>query len=41
MKATEAKRIKVLEQQNVSLKLFFSDAELNKSMLKELVEGNF
>ena len=41
MKATEAKRLKELEQENARLKRLLADAELDKSMLKELAEGNF
>ena len=41
MKATEAKRLNELEQQNVRLKRLVADAELDKAMLKELAEGNF
>ena len=41
MKATEAKRRKELEQENVSLKSLLADAELDKARLKELAEGNF
>jgi len=41
MKATEAKRLKELEQENARLKRLLADAELDKAMLKELAEGNF
>ena len=41
MKATEAKRLKELEQVNIRLKRLLADAELDKAMLKELAEGNF
>jgi transposase-like protein len=42
MKATEAKHLKELEQENSRLKrLLTADAELDKAMLKELAEGNF
>jgi len=41
MKATEAKRLKELEQENSRLKRLLADAELDKAMLKELAEGNF
>jgi putative transposase len=37
MKATEAKRIKQVEQENSSLKRLLADAELEKAMVKELV----
>ena len=40
MKAEEAKRLKELEQENARLKRLLADAELDKSMLKELLEGN-
>ncbi len=41
MKATEAKRLKELEQENARLKRLLADPELDKAMLKELAEGNF
>jgi transposase-like protein len=41
MKASEAKRLKELEQENTRLKRLLADAELDKAMLKELAEGNF
>ena len=41
MKASEAKRLKELEQENSRLKRLLADAELDKAMLKELAEGNF
>ncbi len=41
MKATEAKRLKELEHENARLKKLLAEAELDKSMLKELAEGNF
>ena len=41
MKATDAKRLKELEQDNARLKKLLADAELDKAMLKELAEGNF
>ncbi len=37
MKATEAKRLKELEQENTRLKRLLAEAELDKAMLKELV----
>ena len=40
MKATEAKRLKELEQENNRLKRLLADAELDKAMLKELAEVN-
>ncbi len=41
MKATEAKRLKELEQENARLKMLLADAELDKAMLKEFAKGNF
>lgn len=41
MKATEAKRLRELELENARLKKLLAEAELDKSMLKELAEGNF
>jgi len=41
MKATEAKRLKELEQENACLNRLLADAELDKAMLKELAEGHF
>jgi transposase-like protein len=41
MRATEANRLKELEQENSRLKRLLADAELDKAMLKELAEGNF
>ena len=41
MKADDAKRLKELEKENARLKKLLADAELDKSMLKELAEGNF
>jgi hypothetical protein len=41
MKATEAKRLRELEIENARLKKLVAEAELDKSMLKELAEGNF
>jgi len=41
MKGTDAKRLKSLEQENTRLKKLLAEAELEKSMLKELAEGNF
>ena len=35
--STEAKRLKELEQENIWLKRFLAEAELDKAMLKELV----
>jgi putative transposase len=41
MKADDAKRLKELEKENARLKKLLAEAELDKSMLKELAEGNF
>jgi putative transposase len=41
MKANDAKRLKELEVENTRLKRLLAEAELDKSMLKELAEGNF
>jgi putative transposase len=41
MKADEAKRLRQLETENARLKKLLAEAELDKSMLKELAEGNF
>jgi putative transposase len=39
MKADDAKRLKELEKENARLKKLLAEAELDKSMLKELAEG--
>ncbi len=41
MKAEEAKRLKELEQENVRLKKRLAEAELDKAILKEALQGNF
>lgn len=41
MKAEEAKRLKELEKENTRLKKLIADAELDKAMLKELLEGKW
>ena len=41
MKAEEAKRLKVLEQENKQLKKLLAEAELDKAILKETMEGNW
>ena len=41
MKASDAKRLKELEAENARLKKLLAEAELDKSMLKELAAGNF
>lgn len=40
MKADDAKRLKELEGENARLKKLLAEAELDKSMLKKLAEGN-
>ena len=41
MKAEEAKRLKQLEQENTRLKKLLAESELDKSILKEALEGNW
>jgi hypothetical protein len=41
MKASDAKRFEELEVENARLKKLLAEAKLDKSMLKELAEGNF
>jgi putative transposase len=41
MKASDAKRLKELEGENARLKKLLAEAELDKSMLREIAEGNF
>ena len=41
MKAEEAKRLKQLEDENKRLKKLLADAELDKAILKEALEGNY
>jgi len=41
MKATDAQRLKALEQENARLKRLVADQALDNRMLKELVEGNW
>ncbi len=41
MQVDQAKRLKELEKENARLKRLLADAELDKSMLKEVVRGNF
>ncbi len=41
MKAEEAKRLKELEQENKRLKKLLAESELDKSILKEAMEGNW
>lgn len=40
MKADDAKRLKELEGENARLKKLLAEAELDKSMLREIAEGN-
>lgn len=39
MEVSEAKRLRELEQENVRLKRLLAKAELDKSAMKELIEG--
>jgi putative transposase len=41
MKAEEAKRLKELEVENKRLKKLLAEAELDKAILKETLEGNY
>ena len=41
MKAEEAKRLKGLEQENKRLKKLLAESELDRSILKEALEGNW
>lgn len=41
MKASEAKRLKELEQENGRLKRLVADLSLDNRMLKDIAEGNF
>lgn len=41
MKASEAKRLKELEQENSRLKKLVADLSLDNAMLKEVASGNF
>lgn len=41
MNADDAKRLKELEAENARLKKLLAEAELDKSMLREIAEGNF
>lgn len=41
MKAQEAKRLKELEKENTRLKKLLAEAELDKAILKEALEGNY
>ena len=41
MKAEEAKRLKELEEENKRLKKLLAEAEVDKAILKEALEGNW
>ena len=41
MKADDAKRLRELEAENARLNTLLAEAELDKSMLREIAEGNF
>lgn len=41
MKAEEARRLKELEGENQRLKRLLAEAELDKAILKEALEGNY
>ena len=41
MEVSEAKRLRELEQENLRLKKLLAEAELDKSALKELVQGKW
>jgi putative transposase len=41
MKSEEAKRLKELEVENKRLKKLLAEAELDKAILKEALEGNY
>ena len=41
MKAEEAKRLKQLDHENKRLKKLLAEAELDKAILKEALEGNY
>ena len=41
MKSEEVKRLKELEQENRRLKKLLAESELDKSILKEALEGNW
>ena len=41
MKAEEAKRLKELEEENKRLKKLLAEAELDKAILKDALEGNY
>lgn len=41
MQPDQAKRLKELEKENARLKRLLAYAELDKSMMKEVIEGNY
>ena len=41
MEVSEAKRLRLLEAENLKLKRLLAEAELDKAALKELVEGKW
>ena len=41
MKAQEMKRLKEMEKENRRLKKIVADLELDKAVLKEVIEGNY
>jgi len=41
MKAEEARRLKEVEEENKRLKKLLAEAELDKAILKEALEGNY
>lgn len=41
MKAEEARRLKELEEENKRLKKLLAEAELDKAILKDALEGNY
>ena len=41
MKAEDARRLKLFEEENKRLKKLLAESELDKSILKDVLEGNF
>lgn len=41
MQPDQAKKLKDLEKENARLKRLLAEAELDKSMMKEVIEGNY
>ena len=41
LRIDQAKKLKELEKENVRLKRLLANAELDKSMMKEVIEGNY